>query len=136
AVIAWHLDRVAQSGRREQTLIARALDRIAETGLLLGIVDERAQVFLGEALPRERRWLRRKRLGGPSLLAGHVGFGDRALLDGPERVACDAIEYPDESLLAGLRHYVHHLAVMTHPEELRRRGVVVIPDIVMNHLEM
>ena len=41
-----------------------------------------------------------------------------------------------ESRLAGLRHDLDRLAVVLNRQELRRRGIVVVPQIVMHDLEM
>ena len=71
-----------------------------------------------------------------SSLAGHIGMRHRPLFDRPERLAGHAIEHPQKSLLAGLRHHVHRLAVVLHRQQLRRGGIVVIPNVVMDHLEM
>ena len=68
--------------------------------------------------------------------SGHVGLGHRPLFDGPQRLAGHAIEHPDEALLADLRHDVDRLAVVPHGQQFRRGGVVVIPDVVVDHLEM
>ena len=60
----------------------------------------------------------------------------RPLFDGPKRFAGDAIEHPDEALLADLRDYVDGLAVVANGQELGRGGIVVIPNVVVHHLEM
>ena len=54
-------------------------------------------------LPRERRGNGRKRLRRPRLLARHVALRHRALFDGPQRLAGDAIEHEQETLFGRLR---------------------------------
>ena len=96
----------------------------------------RTQIIDGKFLPGERRRLDRKRLRGPRLFSRHLRFWDGTLFDRPQRLSCHAIEYPDESLLADLRHNIDRLAFMANRQKFGRSRVVVIPDIVMNHLEM
>ena len=56
--------------------------------------------------------------------------------DGPERLAGLALEDIDEPGLAGLRHDLDRFAVVPHGQQLRRGRVVVIPEIVVNDLEV
>src|SRR5260370_25402327 len=98
--------------------------------------EERAEIVHRKSLPRERRRLRRERLHVPGRLARHVGGGHAALFDGPQRLAGHAVEHPYESLLADLRHGVDGLAVVMHGEEFRGGGVVVVPNVVVDELEM
>ena len=78
----------------------------------------------------------RERLRRPGLLAGHVALRHRTLLDRPERLAGHAVEHIQETGLARVRHGVDAAAVVAHGDELRRRHVVEIPEIVMHGLEM
>src|SRR5439155_17323167 len=61
---------------------------------------------------------------------------DRALLDRPERLAGYAVEHIEEAELGGLRDDVELLAVVPHGEQLRRGRQIVIPEIVVDDLEM
>ena len=54
-------------------------------------------------------------------------------VDSYERLA---VEHPDEALLTHLRHCVHGLALVAHSQEFRAGGFVVVPDVVVYHLEM
>src|SRR5262249_29168185 len=87
-------------------------------------------------LAREGGRSSRERLRRPRLLAGHVALGDRALLDGPQRLAGHPVEDPHEALLAELRDRGDRLAAVPDGQQLPRGGIVVIPDIVVDHLEV
>ena len=67
---------------------------------------------------------------------GHVALRHGPLLDRPQRLAGHAIEDLEESLLAGLRDDVDLLAVVADGEELGRGREVVVPEVVVHHLEM
>src|SRR5207253_7477305 len=54
----------------------------------------------------------------------------------PNRLARHAVEHVDESLLARLRDDVDVATVMPEGEQLRRLREVVIPQIVMDGLEV
>ncbi len=68
--------------------------------------------------------------------AGHVALRNRSLFDRPERLARHTIEHEEESVLGGLRNSVDRLPLVTHRDELRRGGEVVVPQIVVHDLEM
>ena len=63
AIITRHLDRVLQTGRRENPFVARTRDVIAKARRFRRIVEVRAQILHRERLPRE--WRRRGRERGP-----------------------------------------------------------------------
>src|SRR6185312_17302865 len=98
--------------------------------------DEGAQVFFRKRLPRERRRICGKWLCRPRFLARHIGTRDGPLLNGPERLTRYAVEHPQETLFARLRHGIDHLAVVAHSDQFRGGRHVVIPDVVVDHLEM
>ena len=123
------------AGRREQPLVARVHQNLAQARLL-GIVDVRVDVGHGELLARERRRLGRERLRRPGLLARHVALRHRPLLDRPERLAGHAIEHVEEAGLGRLRDDVDALAVVLHGEQLRAGDEVVVPEVVMDGLEV
>ena len=91
-----------------------------------GVIDCRAN---GGGLVGNR--LRRRRE-----LAGHFALRHRPLFDRPQRRAGLPLEHVEESGLARLRDDVDRLAVVLHRQQLRRGGVVVVPQIVMHDLEM
>ena len=78
----------------------------------------------------------RERLRRPGLLARHGALLDRPLLDRPQRLAGDAIEHEQEAVLGGQRHGVDRLAVVLDGDQLRRRGEVVVPQVVVHDLEV
>src|SRR5262249_19286762 len=58
------------------------------------------------------------------------------LLDGPERFAGYAVEHPNESGLRDLGHHIYFSVIMPHGEKLGSGRVVVIPNVVVDHLEI
>src|ERR1700693_2882421 len=111
--ISWHFDGVSQARRRKQAFIARAQNGIAQLCTFLGIGDVGVNIVGSELLARERRGSRRKRLRGPRLLAWHIRFRNGALLDGPDRLPRNAIEYKHEALLRGLCDSIDKPSVVT-----------------------
>ena len=69
-------------------------------------------------------------------LAGHVGRRHRPLLDRPHRLAGDAIEHVDEGLLGDLRDRLDALAVDGDVDQVGRGRQVVVPQAVMDDLEV
>ena len=129
-------DRFFESRRREQPFVAHLRDSLLPRGALFGGQDERVHVVRRHRLPRERRRNRRIRLRRPRLLARHVALRHRALFDGPERLAGDAIEHEQETLFGRLRDGVDRLAVVANRDQLWGGVVVVVPQIVVHHLKM
>ena len=85
----------------------------------------------------ERRRPGRKRLRGRQHLALEVGVGlHRTLFDRPHRLAGGAIEDVGEALLADLRERLDRAAVDLDVDESRRGGEVVVPDAVVDRLEV
>ena len=80
--------------------------------------------------------LRRNRLRLRRLLARHVALQHRRLDDRPDRLARRAIERVDPALLRRLRDRLPPLPVHRDVHEVRRHRRVVVPDVVMHHLEM
>ena len=98
-----------------------------------GEVDE---VVDADALPVERRRLRRERLGGRGHLAGHVRLRHRPLLDGPHRLAGGAVEHVEERLLARLRDRLDLTPVDGDVDEDGGVGEVEVPHVVVDGLEV
>ena len=73
-------------------------------------------------------------LRGPCLFAGHVALRNGPLFDRPYRLTGHAIEHVKEAGLAGQRHRVDRLAILPDGDQLRSRGVVIIPEIVVHGL--
>ena len=69
-------------------------------------------------------------------LARHIALRDRALLDGNERRSRLAIEDEEMAGLGGDTHGGNGPAVLAPVEQDRRRRDVVVPEIVMDGLEM
>src|SRR5262249_36273689 len=106
---ARHLDCAALRGRREQRAVVVFADNLDCLLAQLGrYVDE---VVLAHALDIDRRGLRRERLRLRGTLAGHAGGRHRLLFDRPYRLARDAIEYIEESLLGNLGHRLDAFAI-------------------------
>ena len=78
----------------------------------------------------------RKRLRRRIPLLRHIAFRDRTFFDRPDRLPGDAIEHVKKRLLGGLRHRFDRAAVDDDVGEDRRVGDVVVPDAVMDQLEM
>src|SRR6185312_6921006 len=122
-------------GRCEQSFIARALEQLAKFRLI-GLRDERIDVFFGERLPCERRRLRGKGLGGGGPLAGDIGLRNGSFFDRPQRLAGEPIEDEHRSELGALRHGLDRFAIVFDREEFRGDWQVVVPEVVVNDLEM
>ena len=114
---------------RTDLVARRQLHRL---GLQLGRkIDE---IVERDALPIERRRLGDEGLGRRIPLAGNVALLDRALFDGPHRLARDAIEGIDPSLLGRLRKRLDGAAVDRDVDQDRCTGNVHIPDAVVHQL--
>src|SRR6266496_900502 len=76
------------------------------------------------------------RLCWPRLLAAYVAGGEAPLLDRPDRLTSDAVEHVQKSGLSCLRHDIDRLPVASDGGELGRGRVVVVPEVVVHHLEV
>ena len=76
-------------------------------------------------------WLRAR-----CALARHVARRHGALLDGDERLAGLAVQHEQHARLRRLQDSRQHLGAPADRRERRRRGVVVVPEIVMHGLEV
>ena len=142
ALVARHRHALASDRRRNEQAaersgaVLRLRDAVAHRLVLLRRQQPRVHVVDRERLPDERRRLRRERLRRRRVLAGHVGLRHRTLFNRPERLAGHAIEDVEEAGLARVSDRVDVAAVLTHRDELRRRHVVEIPQVVMDRLEV
>ena len=97
------------------------------------------EILLRERLSRERRRCGREGLCRPRLFTRHVGLRHRPFLNRPQRLARYTIEHVEKPCLARLRDNVDRparIAGMTYCQELGACRVVVVPDVVVHHLEM
>ena len=69
-------------------------------------------------------------------LAGHVAGGHGALLDRVNRFAVDAIQEEQQAVLRAHGHRGHGCAADAGVEQQRRSLQVVVPDVVVNDLEV
>ncbi len=127
-------DRAALARRREEPLVAQPRELLAARREMLR--SRRVEVLLAEALRHQRRRRARERLRRPAALARHVARGERPLLDREERRAGLAVEHEHEAALGGLRHRVARAALALERDQDRRRGEVVVPEIVVDGLEV
>ena len=100
---------------------------------LRGVVDE--IVFL-QPLLRVRSGLRRYRLRRRCLLAWHVALQHLGLRHRPDWRPGRAIEGVDPALLRRRRQHLPPLSVHRDVEQVGRHRRVVVPDVVMDHLEV
>ena len=120
--------------RRVERSVLVVADDLQRLGLQLRReVDE---VLVGHALLIEGGRLARDRLRRRIPLAGHVALRHRPLLDRPHRLAVGAIEHVDERLLRHLRQRLDAAAVHGDVGEHRRGRQVVVPQAVMDDLEV
>src|SRR5262249_18219854 len=124
-----------QARRWQLPCVGPPKNPVTKTGSILGR-HVRIQIIRRESLAGERRRLGREWLGRPRVLSRHVTFRHGPLFDGPQRSARDAIEYPDESLFAYLRDCINCFSVVRNLQQFRSRGIVVVPDVVVDHLEV
>ena len=89
-----------------------------------------------EALMLVGRRLRRERLGRRRPLARNVGLRHRPLLDRPDGLAGRAVEDVDEALLRRLGDRLDLFAVDGYVDQVRRRRHVVVPQPVVDELEV
>src|ERR1022692_3654312 len=139
--------RVIRKDQRAQFAVGIAHTRrqIERPGLILrGDFDgfrsqlrrEIDQVAGGDALPVERRGPGGKWLGWGGSFAGHAGLGHRPLLDGPHRLAGDAVENECESLFCDLCDGLDPFSAHRNVGENWSRREVPVPKVVVNGLEV
>ena len=141
------VDAPAGAGRLDDRFRRAPHRRRGEDGSELGAVGEPDrlrpqlrrevdQVVDGDPLQIERRRLRREGLRGGVPLARHVPPRDRPLLDRPDRLARDPVEHVGERLLARLRDRPDLAAVDGDVEQVAGGGEVVVPQPVVDRLEV
>ena len=115
----------------------RALDdAFFHRGVLLRRAQPGVDVVHREREPRKRRGPGREGLGRPCLLPGDVALRHWPFFNRPERSTRDAVEDVEKTGLARQGDGVDALAVVADGHQLRRRHVVVIPQVVMDRLEV
>ena len=90
----------------------------------------------GESLVGERWRLHRERLRRGGALAGHAGLGRRPLLNREQRLAGLAVEHEDVPRLGHLGDRIDTRAIALHADEVGQARQIVIPKVVVDHLEM
>ncbi len=146
---AWPVRATGCAGQhqRRQRSVSDAHDGRCEhrADLVLGHERQRLGVQLGceidqvvgrHTLTIVRRGLGRKRLRPRGSFAGHGRRGNGTLFDWPDRFPGHAIEDVKETGLARLHHRLDSFAVDGDLAQRRRTNRVVLPEIVVNHLEV
>ena len=135
AGVARRLDRALQADRGEWTLGAQRGD--PAPGRLHVPPASRPRRRRGSDSRRPKSGeLRREGLRRPGLLARDVRLRHGALLDREERLARLAVENEDVSLLVPHRDRRHRLAVAAQARSGRLHRHVVVPDVVVDGLEV
>ena len=114
---------------RPQLVVLRQRQRLG-----LQFRREVDQVALGDTIARIGGRPGRDRLGGGVPLAGYVALRNLGLLDRPHRLAGGAVEHIEEPLLRRQRHRLDRLAGHRDVHQQRRRGIVVVPQLVVDQL--
>ncbi len=94
------------------------------------------QVVFTQSQALERRRLARERLRRRSLFAGHRRLRYRAFLDGPYRLAGQAVQRVHHPLLAHLDGGRDDFTVHVQVGQDGRGGGIVVPYVMMDKLEM
>ena len=134
ALEARHGDRAALAGRRvDRPVLVRGQDAFRLGANLGREVDHVGNLH---ALAVERRRPGGEGLGGRGLLAGDAGLGDLELLDRPHGFSRLAVEDVEERLLARQHRRLHRALADHDVAQHGRRGEVVVPEAVVNGLEV
>jgi hypothetical protein len=70
------------------------------------------------------------------MLTGNVALRNRLLNDRPNRLPGCAIEHVEKAVFAGLGYDVYVFSVLLDGSELGSSGLIVVPKVVVNHLEV
>ena len=124
-------DDAGDEGRRLPTELLEVLERGCPQ--LRREVDH---VVDGDMRARVRWRLGRNRLCRRRFLARDIALRHCGLRHRPDRLACDPIEDVQEALFGRLRDQLARPAVDDGIDQQRRRGDVVIPDRMVNELEV
>ena len=89
-----------------------------------------------QPLLRIRRWLARDRLRRRRALVRHVALQHLRFRHRPDRLSRHTIEGVEPALLGALRDRLATHAIHGDVDQVRRHRRVVIPDVVMHHLEV
>ena len=126
---------LVERNRLEEGAPAIGLDRL--DGGLAKLRRKIDQVVDRHALTIEGRRFRREGLRRPNHLAGHVGLRiDRAFLDGPNGFAGRPVEHIGEALLRYLGDRLDLAAVDVDVDEVWMYRKIVVPQTMMDRLEM
>src|SRR5262249_38868976 len=120
--------------RRVQHAVLEVLEILER--LLVELRRKSDQVLLGRPLQIERRRLRRERLRLRRPLTRDGGLRDGTFFNRPHRLAGLPIEYIGERLLAHLDERLDLPAVYRDVAEHRLRGQIVVPETMVNRLEV
>ena len=91
---------------------------------------------LGEDLASERRGLQRYRLDFGHYFAIDVRLWNLAVFNRKKRLAGLAVEDEHVAGLSDLRNRVDQTTVAPHCHEVRRRGNVAVPNVMLDELKM
>ena len=134
ALEAGHGDGAALAGRREHGAVLVGGQDALRLGANLGReVDQVGELY---ALAVEGRRPGGEGLCGRGLLTGDAGLRDLPFLDRPYRFARLPVEDVEKRLLAGQHRRLDRATVDLDVAEDSRRGEVVVPEAVVNGLEV
>src|SRR6185503_1029647 len=93
---------------------------------------------IGFTQPLAHEWRRfaRKWLGRPSRLPWHIALWNPTLLHWKQRLSRDPVENENKSHFRNLGNGRHRLAIMVHSDERGLCRHVIIPKVMVHHLEV
>ncbi len=141
AVGAGHVDRAFLALRRagdfrrrvDRAVVVLVDDFLRRRFQFRRVVEE---IVVGDALLIERRRPARNRLRWRIPLARNFALRHGTFVDRPDRFACDAIQHERVRLLGDLRDGLDVAAVHSDVDEDGRGGEIVVPQAMMQRLEM
>ena len=134
ADVPGEVDRALQRGRREDPVGPQRGDPLAAFVATRG--GDTEGVARGQTLGHEPEDGERERLRQPRLLGGDIRLRHRPLLHGEKRRAGAPIEHEDVAHLGRDGERRHVSAVPPQREHHRLGGNVVVPQVVVHHLEV
>src|SRR5678816_4572616 len=87
-------------------------------------------------MPRQRRWFNREWLGGIIIFISHARLRNRSFLNRKQGFSVIPVEYHDPSLFAQLHYRINWLTIFFDRNEDRGSWKIIIPHVVMRHLEV
>ena len=133
ADISWFRERALHARRREQAVVAQALDALAAVIAICG--RDAVSVVGGKFLRHQSRRRERERLRWRCDFARNIGLRHGPFFHGKNWDARIAIQHVEKSGFVALNYHRHAFAVVLQGGEQRGRCAVVIPQIVMNELK-